>query len=194
MENLLAQRKWDALVDQFDDEEIRQWPFWQIGAAAFARGRAYYGAQMGEKADADLKLALEFTSDGRTRISILRTMGFNRERVLKDDTAALKTYRRIAASKTHTGSAEYYSGIQGAARILTDRGQFDAALEMLNQVDTDKLRGYWRASMLLARGRALVAADRHGAARSAFQKVASDETANPSHRRTASEALEKLPE
>jgi hypothetical protein len=32
---------------------------------------------------------------------------------------ALGTYRTIASSKTNTGSAEYFSGLQGAARLLT---------------------------------------------------------------------------
>jgi len=78
------------------------WPFTQIGAAAFARGRAYYGETVGDKADADLRLALEFTSDSRVRMSIIRTMGHNCETVLKNDDLALETYRTIASSKTST--------------------------------------------------------------------------------------------
>ncbi len=96
MENLLSQRHWDAVVERFSSEEFPKWPFTQVGAAALARGRAYSAVKAGEKADADLRLALEYTSDPRTRLSILRTIGSNAERVLENDAIALEAYRRIS--------------------------------------------------------------------------------------------------
>jgi len=41
MQNLAAQRKWTEIVVQFGDEDLSQWPFWQIGGGAFARGRGF---------------------------------------------------------------------------------------------------------------------------------------------------------
>ena len=192
MENLLGERKWNAVIEQFGNEDISTWPFTQIGAAAFARGRAYYGARVGNKADADLRLALEFTSDSRVRMSILRTMGHNRETVLKDDDLALETYRTIASSKTNTGSAEYFTGLQGAARILTRRGDYAEALKVLSLVDAERLGGSWTSSMLLARGQTLNAAGRKAEALNAYRAVLSSKGALATHRLTAEKAIEQL--
>ena len=67
----------------------------------------------------------------------------------QNDDLALKTYRTIASSKTNTGSAEYFTGLQGAARILTRRGEYDEALKVLNLVDAENLGGSWTGSMFL---------------------------------------------
>jgi hypothetical protein len=192
MENLLGERKWDEVIEQFGNEDISTWPFTQIGTAAFARGRAYYGERVGNKADADLRLALEFTSESRVRMSILRTMGHNRETVLKNDDLALETYRTIASSKTNTGSAEYFTGLQGAARILTRRGEYDEALKVLKLVDAERLSGSWTGSMLLARGQTLKAAGRKAEALNAYRAVLSSKGALATHRLTAEKAIEQL--
>lgn len=192
MENLLGARKWDAVIAQFGNDDISTWPFTQIGAAAFARGRAFYGEKMGDKADADFRLALEFTSDSGVRMSILRTMGQNRETVLRNDDLALETYRTITSSKTNTGSAEYFFGLQGAARLLSRRGDDAEALNVLNLVDPEKLGGNWRGSMRLARGRTLAAAGRKAEALKAYRDVVTDESASASHRRAAREAAVAL--
>jgi tetratricopeptide (TPR) repeat protein len=192
MENLLGERKWNAVIEQFGNEQFATWPFTQIGAAAFARGCAYSAAKIGDKADADLRSALEFTSATRTRMSILRIMGFNRERILEDDDAALETYREITGQTRNTGSAEYFYGVQGAARILTRRGKFDEALEVLDLVDVDKLSGSWRGSMLLARGQTLAAAGRKDEALEAYRRVLADESALKTHQEAAGEAAKEL--
>ncbi len=36
MENLLAQRKFDQIIEQYGNENFAKWPFWQVGAGAFA--------------------------------------------------------------------------------------------------------------------------------------------------------------
>ncbi len=192
MENLLGERKWDAVIAQFGNDDISTWPFTQIGAAAFARGRAYYGLKIGDKADADFRLALEFTSDSRMRMSILRTMGHNRETVLQNDDLALETYRTIASSKTNTGSAEYFTGLQGAARLLTRRGDYDEALKVLNLIESGKLGGSWRGSMRLARGQTLEAAGRKADALKSYRDLVTDESALESHRRAARKAAAAL--
>jgi hypothetical protein len=192
MENLLGERKWGEVVEQFGSEDFSKWPFTHVGAAAFARGRAYYAAKAGEKADADLRLALEYTSDPQTRMSILRTMGSNRELVLKSDDLALAAYRRIASSKTGTGSAEYFTGLQGAARILTRRGEYDEALRVLNLVEASKLKGSWYGSMLLARGQTLEAAGRQVEALQAYRAVLAHGSATKRQKNAADEAIEAI--
>jgi hypothetical protein len=88
MENLQAKRDRAGLIEKFADENFEEWPFWQIRRAAFARGNAYYGEKKGAQANADLELALQFTSEPKARMVIQWTMAFNRENVLKDDVGA----------------------------------------------------------------------------------------------------------
>ena len=86
-------------------------------------------------------------------MSILRAMGQNRELVLKDDDLAIATYRRIADSKTNTGGADYFTGVQGAARMLTRRGEYEDAFDVLNLIDIENVAeaGGVRCDCLIAR-------------------------------------------
>jgi len=119
-------------------------------------------------------------------------MASNRERVLKNDHLALEAYRTIAASKTATGSAEYFTGLQGAARILTRRGDYDEALKVLDRVDAEKLGGSWSGSMILVRGQTLEAAGRKAEALQAYRAVLSSKQALGTHRNTAETAIKRL--
>ncbi|MDB4749444.1 DUF4838 domain-containing protein [Rubripirellula sp.] len=192
MQNLLAERKWSAMIQQFGNEDFLSWPFTQIGAAAFARGQAHYSLKSGARADADFRLALEFTSDTRMRMSILRAMGQNREFVLKNDALAMETYRRIVDSNTNTGSAEYFTGLQGAARLLTRNGEFEDAFEVLDLVDIENLAGSWRGAMRLSYSQTLEAAGRKSEALQLYRKVMTDEKASKTHRQRAKEAIAAL--
>jgi tetratricopeptide (TPR) repeat protein len=189
MQNLLALGKPEELIEQFGKEDINAWPFWKAGEAFFVRGRAYFAAAAGNEAEADLQAALELTSDSRTRLSILRTIASNREINLKDDDAAFEAYQQIAGASKNNGSAEYFSGVQGAARILTRGGKFDDALATLRRVDIDNLRGYWRGSMLLALGETLGAAGRKDEAIAAYRAAIADDSVEAGHRRTAEERI-----
>ena len=100
--------------------------------------------------------------------------------------------KTLASSKTNTGSADYVTGLQGAARIFTRRGEYDEALKVLNLVDAEKLGGSWTASMLLARGRALEAAGRKSEALKSYRAVMSSKGALAAHRRAADEAIKRL--
>lgn len=192
LQNLVGERQWTALIEQFGTEDLLTWPFTQIGSAALARGQAYYALKSGTKADADFQLALKFTSDTRTRLSILRVMAQNRELVLQDDAIALEAYRRIVDSKTNTGSAEYFTGLQGMARLLSRGGDHQGALETFDRVDIDKLAGSWRAAMRFSHGKTLEAADRKVEAMQSYREVLTDEKASQAHRRRAKEALAAL--
>ncbi|MEX2577474.1 MAG: DUF4838 domain-containing protein [Verrucomicrobiales bacterium] len=194
MENLLARRDWDGVIESFGDEELRQWPFWQIGAGAFARGRAHQAAKQGEEADTDFRLALDFTTDPRARLSLLRAMGQNRESVLEDDEAALEAYRAIIDSTTHTGGADYYYGLQGAARVLTRQKNYDEALAVLERVDAESMGGSWRGSLRLSRAEVLAAAGRKTEAAEEYRAVATDKEAIGAHRKRAEAAARELGE
>lgn len=192
MENLLARRQVDAVVKQFGTEDLSEWPFWQVGAGAFARAKAYVAAKAGERADADLRTALAYTSDIRLRTSILATMGSNRETNLKDDDAALAAYRQNVESERKIGAADEFRSVQGAARILTRKGKFEEALAMLGRVNIEKQKGFWRHALLLSLGETLSAADRKGEALAAYRKVMADGDALRHHREVAEKAVTSL--
>ncbi len=192
MQNLIGERDWATLIEKFGNEDLLSWPFTHIGSAALARGQAYYALKSGTQADADFQLALKFTSDTRVRMRILRLMAQNREFVLEDDAFAMEAYRRIADSKTNTGSAEYFTGLQGVARLLSRGGDHEGALEVLSRVEIQKLAGSWRAAMRLSYGLALEAADHNDEALQSYREVLADEKASQSTRRRAKKAIESL--
>jgi len=192
MEVLSGKRDWSAIVEQFGGEDLSQWPFTKIGAAAGLRGRAFAFAKQGEKAEADFQLALEFISDPRQRTSLLSAMARNRETVLQNEDSALETYRVITSSTTNRGGSEYYSAIQAAARILTKRQEFDEAMKILDQVDAAKLGGSWSPSMWLARGETLAAAGRKDGALQAYRAVLQSDSASKAHREKAEAAIQEL--
>jgi len=148
MRNQLAHAQSAELVAEFAGEDISQWPFWKRGDGFHARGRAYFLTQAGDQAERDLVAALEFTSDPRTRDAILLVQAQNRERNLGHDDRALEAYHAIVDQRPRLGSADEFTALQGIARILTKRRQFDEALRILERVDIRQLPGVWRENML----------------------------------------------
>lgn len=192
MENWLAQRKWDEVIDGFGGEDFGEWPFWQVGAGAFARGKAHVFTGNGEKAEADLKLALQYTADSRVRASILTAMGANRETLLKDDEAALHAYRQNYEGKKSIGGAEEFRSITNAARIYRRKGEFDKALEAISLAQIEKLSGFWHGEMLIARADTYAAAGRKQEALVDYQSVLKAKNLASSHRKVAEEGVKSL--
>ena len=75
MQNLLAQRKAEELIQRFGGEDLMKWPFWAAGEGYFTRGRAYAAIGDKSKSDADLNAALELTSDNHVRAEIRKALG-----------------------------------------------------------------------------------------------------------------------
>ncbi len=192
MELLADQREWNKILERFGEEELRRWQFTEISAAARVRGRAFFAAGNGERAEADFQLALEYTSDSRTRMRLFHQIAQNRETVISDQDLALEAYQEICRSTQHTGSADYFRGIQGAARIFVAQRKFDEAIEVLELVDAPKLGGTWGGSMLLLRGQTLQSAGRVREAAEAFQAVADSNSATERQVQAAAEALESI--
>lgn len=147
MQNLLANAKAPELVKQFANEDILKWPFWKRGDGLQSRGLAYSITKAGDRAEADLRAALEFTGDLRQRETTLLFLAQNRENNLKDDAKALEAYQAILEGKNRFGGADEYSALQGIARIQTRRGQFDDALKTLNRAEPEKLQGVWKTNI-----------------------------------------------
>ena len=148
MQALLDQGKATQVIEQFGSEDLAQWPFWKRGDGYFARGRAYASTKVSKEAEADLKNALEFTSDTRSRDAILLLTAQNRENNFKDDDKALEAYGSVVAGRTRIGGADEYYALQGIARILTRRGQFDEAIKTLERADLPNLAGVWKDNII----------------------------------------------
>jgi len=148
MQYLLATFKAPEVIAKFANEDIAKWPFWKRGDAFHARGRAYSITKAGDKAEADLNAALEFTSEPRTRDAILLLTAQNRETNLKNDAMALTAYQAIIEGRTRIGGADEYGALQGIARVLTRKGRFDEALAVLDKADIANLKGVWRDNIL----------------------------------------------
>jgi tetratricopeptide (TPR) repeat protein len=189
MQNLAAQREWAAIAEQFGGEDLSQWPFWQIGEGAFARGRGFYFTKNGEKAETDLQLAFEYEPDTRTQVSIRATMADNREANLGNDAGALELYRANYEGKERIGGAEEFRSVGRAAAILSKQGKHEEALAAFQVVDFEKQTGFWLHEMLISRGKALAAAGRNDEAAESFRRVTEDESAIEAHRKRAAEAL-----
>jgi tetratricopeptide (TPR) repeat protein len=148
MRFLLAKQQAPEVIAKFANEDLSKWPFWKRGDGFHARGRAYSITKAGDKAEADLKAALEFTSEPRTRDAILLLQGQNRENNLKNDDTALEAYNAIIADRKQIGGADEFGALQGIARILTRKGRFDEALAVLDRANPDKLQGVWKTNIM----------------------------------------------
>ena len=192
MQNLLAQRKADEVIAQYGAEDIAAWPFWKAGEAWYARGRACAAAGQGDRAESDLKSALEFTGDGRARQGIWLALSENRERTLKDDVGALAAYRSALESTKQIGGSDAFTAVLGAARILSRAGRFDEAVAVLRRAESENLAGHWRGAVFLALGDAQAAAGRKDEAIAAFKSVLADTTVDARQRQTAEQRLKEL--
>jgi tetratricopeptide (TPR) repeat protein len=194
MQNLLDQAQAPQLLARYGGENIAAWGFWKRGEGFHARGRAHLIVKDGAKAEADLVLALEWTSEPRARESILLSLAQNRETHFKDEVTALARYRAIVDANSFLGTADQYYALNGMARLLANRGRFEEALAALKRVDAEKLQGIWRSQFQLWTGDALAVAGRHAEARGSYQRLLADTAADARLKKLATEKLGKLPE
>ncbi len=136
-----------CIRDRFGADDFSKWPFWKRGDAYHNRGQAYILARDGAKAEADLSAALPWISEPRTRDSVLLRLAQNREQNLDDEDGALEAYHRIVDGSARLGASDQFSALQGIARILTLRGQFDDALKTLARADHEKMQGVWNTNI-----------------------------------------------
>lgn len=148
-------RKWKEVIEQFGNEDINAWPDTVKSKAYRARGGSASRIKDGKLAVADLTKAAEYTMNRNDRGRVLNALGDAYRVLLKDDDKAIETYRR-----TYTESHGYKQchAVIAVSGILSDRGKSQEALKELDQIDLDKIKGYWKAALLGAHGRALAAA------------------------------------
>lgn len=193
MEVLLAERKTTEVITEYAGVDFSTWPFWQRGAGAFARGRAFTALKKGEPAEADLSLALQYTSDPRTRSGILTTLAHNRESNLQDDESALEAYRKNFAGKERIGGAEEFRSVQNAARILMRQKKYKEALDTLSMINTEETQGTWRNTTLLLKAEILAESGKKIEAEGLLESVINDEKIDNRTKDAASTILKSLP-
>jgi hypothetical protein len=192
MQTLASQRQFAKIVEQFDDEDLTQWPFWQIGEAAYARAKGFYFTKQAKQAESDLQLALTYESDPRVQLSIRTTMAHNREAYLNDPAGALKLYRQNYEGKQRIGGADEFRSVQQAARILARQKEFDAALKTLTRIEVDKLKGIWRQTTLAIRGDILASGNRIEEAKTTYRQALADPKLPASLRKAIEKSLADL--
>jgi len=189
MQILGAQHKWADIVQKYGDENLLEWPFWQIGEGAFARGKGHYFTKNAELAEADFQLALTHQPAPRTRLAIRTMMARNREANLGDEAGALALYRQNFAGRQRIGGADEFRSVDRAVAILSKQKKFDEALAAFEVVDFENQTGFWLHEMLLSKGNVLSAAGQTDEARKLYRRVIDDDSASAAHRRRAEEAL-----
>lgn len=192
MNNLTAQRKWQEIPEAFGDQDLSQWPFWQIGEGAYVRGKAYYFSKNGERADDDLKLALKYEPDSRTKVGIRQMMAHNLETNLSNETEALALYSENFVGKSGIGGADEFRSVDRASQILSKQGKHDDALAAFDVVNFEKTTGFWLNEMLISKATALAAAGRQVEAKADLEKVLKDSAASESQRKRAKDLLVAL--
>ena len=189
MDMMISQRNWSEIILLYGDEDLTNWPFWQIGKAAAKRGKAFLFSKDGERADADLALALRYEPDPRTKVSIRMQMAQNREQHLGDVEGALKLYLQNLVGKTRIGGADEFRSLVRASSILSEQGEHSRAIDMFDAVDLAKLKGYWQNELLIAKATALMAGGNPGEAKKLYRKVIDADTATKAQRDAATKAM-----
>ena len=82
------------------------------------------------------------------RSGIVAALAHNRERKLGDDARAFEAFVAIVGGRERISGANHFYALQGIARILTKRGQFEEALKTLDRANPDKLQGGWKKNIL----------------------------------------------
>lgn len=187
MQLLAAQRKWKQIVDEFGEDDLSSWPFWQIGEAAFERGKGHYFIKAAKQAEADLQLASEFEPDKRVLVAIRAMQAHNRETNLHNDDGALKLYLANLDGKQRIGGADEYRSTDRAAHILSKQGRHKDALAMFDVIDFERTKGFWLHEMLLSKAGALSAAGKTKEANELANRVRQDKSASAAQRKRAAE-------
>jgi len=150
MRILSVERQWRQIADQFRDEDLNRWPDVLIGDAAFERGQAWFHITDGARAEKDLLLATDFTTDTNVKGECLLILGSTYRQQLGDDTQSIAAYRRVY----QTGNEfKHCSAAVAIADILDKQGKQAEALAELERIDEKKMTiPVYRDMLLKAKG------------------------------------------
>ena len=159
MEILSDNRKRQAIVDGFKDEDINTWPDAINYKGFFLRGGAY--ATIGNRPAAiqDFEQCARLAgSDSMVKLDALTRMA-DQQRAMEDEAKALDTYRTAFGlfddRPQFKGTWLFPRALLGAAKTLIEQKQYDEARELLAQFRVkpqEAKRGPWDFLVLEAYG------------------------------------------
>jgi tetratricopeptide (TPR) repeat protein len=166
MQILEGNRRWQDIIDEFQEENIAAWPESLRGPAYLSRGNAFSVMKQGEPATRDLAAAAEYQTDANSKGYCLNLLGDAYRNLLKDDERATAAYRQAFEAGT------IYKQCQAAvniAEILSAQQKYAEALEELNRVNLDELTApFWRGKLFCAQVKLLVLSGKKDEAKAKF--------------------------
>lgn len=184
MQNLEAQRQYQAIIDQYGSEDLMSWPVFPRLWALVARGRAYYQIGQGEAAEQDLKPAAVLLryDTAKPAADVYNLMALNRARNLDDPEGALQAWGHvIALARQGSQGSTHLTGCLQAADLLIELERYDEALEIVEILQPGQRTGVWNGYALLAKIKVLVAAGRMEEALAAWRLLEAAEGVHQTH-------------
>lgn len=190
MRILMAQRKWQEVLDTFKDEDLSTWPDSVIGEAAWSRGQAALYTKNGEQAVKDLSKAPDYLNETNAKGLALIDLG-SAYVLVKNDDAALAAYRKVYA----TGNVyKHCQAASNAAAILVRQGKLDEATKELDKIDMKAVdaKNYWVDNLLIAYGGILAKQGKKTEAAAKYNEALSNKELHPSLKNAAVAGLKAL--
>lgn len=189
MRLLMAQREWQAVVDQFKDENLSAWPAEYVGEAFAGRGKCALFVQNGELAAKDYAKAADNLTEPNSLGLALIGLG-DAFQLLKDDARALEAYRKVykASTQYKACTAAVY-----AAGILKRQGKLDEAIRELDLIDIKQLvpsdiRDMW----LIEYADTLAKQGKKAEATAKYQAALENKNIQPWYKNAAEKGLKEL--
>ena len=150
MKVLLESGKTNELIAAFKDDDMSRWPGDKRGEGYYARGQAFCKAGDGPRAAKDLAAAVAELPGLREKVQALTLLAHVYRALLKDDDKALAVYLETQplAQKLDRWGYTFFTVSATASEMLSARGKYAEALEVLDRTDVRSLHGSWRSSLL----------------------------------------------
>lgn len=170
MRLLARQERWQAILDDFADDAVADWPRSVAAEAYHLRGLAHH------RLDAPKAALREWVEAARRTENpqVFFDLG-NLAMSLNEDVIAMDAYGDFQrAGPEGRGGWRYYTAIVARARILLRNGIYAYALDELDKAG-EGVGGYWRVQVLTERGRALAALGKREQANAVFEAALATE-------------------
>lgn len=169
MRVLDRQRDWDAIVEQFGEEDISSWPDHVKADAYSFRGTAAFRAGKADLAVSDLENSVIYMHNMNTKSAMLNTIGDVYRILVKDNAKAIEWHTKALATGHLYKSADAAISL---SNIYLEQGDVDKAMEAIEHIQLGKYQGdHWPAHVRIAKARVLTAAGQPDKARQLLQEV-----------------------
>jgi tetratricopeptide (TPR) repeat protein len=183
---LMAERAmWQAIIDEFRNDDISKWPRSTAGEAFYLRGKAYRQMNDLEAARRDLAQAAR----RNTRVDVFFELAGVCDS-LKRDVEAMDAYLNVLRALPDPDGWMFHTAVSARAAILLRNGKHEYALEELDKADA--ATGYWRVHNLKLRAAVLKAMGRKAEALAAYAQALAVKGIYPVQRSEIEAALKTI--